>query len=355
MKRGTPQHPKTAMLAAELSLPLYAAVGILESLWHWTALYAKRGDVGRYPNVVIAQAIGWDMEPDKLVTALVTCRWLDEHTEHRLVIHDWHEHAEDAVHMALARAVQRFANGAVPSLSRLPKEERAQIAAAYEQSPAHGKHTGSTRETQALGGNGTAGPPPFQEAAPGAREPGPAQRDATLAGPSQRQAGDSVTACAHEKHTACAQETHCLSLGLSQGLNTPPTPSRGLPPQHEHTPNGSNGAHVANGSPAKSSKTPELTPGFDQFWAEWPPHKRKAAKDKCQRLWRSRGLEPQAGRIVEAVRAAKASRDWRKDNGEYVPAPHTWLNEARWEAVRAGDASDRPASSVTKLIINGEV
>ena len=50
MKRGTPRHPKTMLLVAELQIPTYAAVGILESLWHWTAEYAKRGDVGRYPH-----------------------------------------------------------------------------------------------------------------------------------------------------------------------------------------------------------------------------------------------------------------------------------------------------------------
>jgi hypothetical protein len=47
MKRGTPEHPKTAHLMAALSIPRPYAVGILELLWHFTARYAPRGDVGR--------------------------------------------------------------------------------------------------------------------------------------------------------------------------------------------------------------------------------------------------------------------------------------------------------------------
>ena len=34
-----------------------AAVGLLEMLWHFTAHYAKRGDVGRHPDLAIARAI----------------------------------------------------------------------------------------------------------------------------------------------------------------------------------------------------------------------------------------------------------------------------------------------------------
>ncbi len=124
MKRGTPDHPKTLMLAHELSIPKYAAVGLLESLWHWTAQYAPGGDVGRFADHFIGAAVGWERDASELVTALVKARWLDEHPEHRLVVHHWRDHADDGVHMKLARAGERFADGQPPKLTKLGKAER---------------------------------------------------------------------------------------------------------------------------------------------------------------------------------------------------------------------------------------
>jgi hypothetical protein len=97
VKRGTPNHPKTRELAAALDLPQYAAVGILEALWHFAAVYARRGDVGRRSDAAIAAAIDWRGEPGILVDALVRSGWLDRCACHRLRIHDWPEHADRAV------------------------------------------------------------------------------------------------------------------------------------------------------------------------------------------------------------------------------------------------------------------
>lgn len=114
MKRGTIDHPKTAMLADTLGLELFAAVGLLECLFHFTAQYARRGDIGRYPDNLIAQRCFWKREPETLVSALVKCRWLDEHPEHRLIVHDWHDHADNTVRMALTRRGEVFWNGEPP-------------------------------------------------------------------------------------------------------------------------------------------------------------------------------------------------------------------------------------------------
>lgn len=78
------------------SLPINhetVAVGILESLWHFTLSSHKRGDIGRSDNEVIAEAIGWHGDADQIIDALVDCRWLDRCDQHRLVVHDWADHA----------------------------------------------------------------------------------------------------------------------------------------------------------------------------------------------------------------------------------------------------------------------
>ena len=114
MKRGTIDHPKTAMLADSLAVELYAAVGLLECLFHFTAQYARRGDIGRYSDKIIAQRCFWNGEPEALVAALVKCRWIESHPEHRLIVHDWHAHADNTVRTALKRNAEVFWNGEQP-------------------------------------------------------------------------------------------------------------------------------------------------------------------------------------------------------------------------------------------------
>jgi hypothetical protein len=97
MKRGGPAHPKTLHLAAILHLTKYEAVGVLECLFHWAGAYARRGDIGKFPDAAIADGIGWKGDPAQLVAALVESRWLTRCDCHRLRIHDWHEHADQAV------------------------------------------------------------------------------------------------------------------------------------------------------------------------------------------------------------------------------------------------------------------
>jgi hypothetical protein len=101
LKRGTPDHPKTHELAAVLGLERWGAVGVLESLFHFAAQYARRGDIGRHTDAAIARGIGWTGDAGGLVEALVKAGWLDRCRCHRLRIHDWHDHADQTVSRAV--------------------------------------------------------------------------------------------------------------------------------------------------------------------------------------------------------------------------------------------------------------
>lgn len=120
MKREGTEHPKLLLLMDRLDLPRYAAVGLLELLWHWTARYAAVGNIGRYTNAMIARGIHWDGDPDELIGALVDCGWLDQSEAHRLVVHDWADHADEAVKKKLARAGREFLDETV----RQPASQR---------------------------------------------------------------------------------------------------------------------------------------------------------------------------------------------------------------------------------------
>jgi hypothetical protein len=149
MKRGTPNHPKTKALARALGERMRDAVGMLELLWHFTAEYAPDGLISRFTDADIAEAMDWDGDVEKLMQALTDIGWIDstpaQHahgvcTTYTRCVHDWSSHAEDAVHMKLARQFKYFADGVKPKITRLSASEKATIEEAYARH-AHGVHT----------------------------------------------------------------------------------------------------------------------------------------------------------------------------------------------------------------------
>ena len=95
MKRGGPSHPKLEQLGDLLDLRPREVVGIVELLHHFTDQYAYRGDVGRFSNRVIAKRCDWDGDGADLVDAMLRAGILDAHPVHRLVVHDWPDHAPE--------------------------------------------------------------------------------------------------------------------------------------------------------------------------------------------------------------------------------------------------------------------
>jgi hypothetical protein len=113
MKRGTQGNSKFRALARRLDVRDYVVVGLLECLWHLCARETPCGDLGRLPNHRIAMGIDWEGDPDDLVDALTECGWLDESEEYRLVVHDWHEHADETLRKQLLRTARAFVTGPI--------------------------------------------------------------------------------------------------------------------------------------------------------------------------------------------------------------------------------------------------
>lgn len=108
MKRGAPDHWKMQGLARRLKVPVRYGIawanGTMERLWHYTAKYHPQGDVGRAPDWAIAEACGWPAsDAASLIDALIDMRFLVRSTAHRLLVHDWPQHADDAVKKTLQR------------------------------------------------------------------------------------------------------------------------------------------------------------------------------------------------------------------------------------------------------------
>jgi hypothetical protein len=131
MKREALTHTKMKRLCRSLDIQLYAAVGIMESIWNLAAKESPQGDIGKLSNQDISDAIAWNGSEEKLVEALINAKWFDKDPTYRLIVHDWHEHCDDSVHMRLARLGLLFANGTKPKTTRLSVTEREKAEAIY--------------------------------------------------------------------------------------------------------------------------------------------------------------------------------------------------------------------------------
>lgn len=103
--------------------------------------------------------------------------------------------------------------------------------------------------------------------------------------------------------------------------------------------------------PVKEPKTlctleVELAEAFEVFWKLYP---NKKSKKDARKAWEK--LKPDADlrlTLMTALGNHRLSRDWTKDDGQYVPMASTWLNGERWtdELVPASAAK---ASAFTGL------
>lgn len=68
---------------------------------------------------------------------------------------------------------------------------------------------------------------------------------------------------------------------------------------------------------------------FDSFWKSYP---KKKGKDKCLRWFKTHKVtEELLEEMLQAIEEQKKSKDWQKDNGQFIPYPYTWLNQGRWK------------------------
>jgi len=94
-------------------------------------------------------------------------------------------------------------------------------------------------------------------------------------------------------------------------------------------------AEADSDAEADSSNTPKPPRGqpvepesFIVFWNAYP---KKVAKPMALKSWlRISPNEDTVSQIIQDVIKRKASEDWTKDQGKYIPNPSTYLNNQRW-------------------------
>lgn len=67
---------------------------------------------------------------------------------------------------------------------------------------------------------------------------------------------------------------------------------------------------------------------FEAFWHAYP---RKVGKTAAAKAWERAKSKPDAQTIIAIIERQKTWPEWKKDGGQYIPHPSTWLNGGRWE------------------------
>ena len=177
MKSGTTAKLKFKKMTRKLGLPLWQGVGLLESLWTVTASEAPRGNIGVLSNEDIAALIEWSGDADAMVEALVETRWLDRHETHRLVVHDWHDHAPNYVKGNIRKHGHDFASISPKERNTPPKKSPKEKNRRAKSLPRRGESRGSDPPTKSSQVKSSQVKPPVGDAGGAGGNGAPTQQD----------------------------------------------------------------------------------------------------------------------------------------------------------------------------------
>ena len=85
---------------------------------------------------------------------------------------------------------------------------------------------------------------------------------------------------------------------------------------------------------------------FEKFWEAYPKKLKKAAARK--RFERLKPTPEMVESMLGAIAWQKETEEWRKEGGQFVPHPTTWLNQRRWEDERPVEREDNPYADYVK-------
>lgn len=123
---------------------------------------------------------------------------------------------------------------------------------------------------------------------------------------------------APDMHSANTVQATPITVNLSPSTGTL-SPTTDNPPESGGDTDG----------PDKQPTKPLIERRFDEFWEAYP---KKVGKKAALASWKK--VKPDTelfDKIMTAIGRAKATWQWQRENGRYIPNPKTWLNEGRWD------------------------
>ena len=68
---------------------------------------------------------------------------------------------------------------------------------------------------------------------------------------------------------------------------------------------------------------------FSLFWEEYP---KKINKQRARVIFKKLKITNTLLKVIlDSIKKSKQTTGWKKNNGQYIPHPSTWLNDKRWE------------------------
>jgi len=148
----------------------------------------------------------------------------------------------------------------------------------------------------------------------------------------------------HHESPIHAPDLHGVGTVQATPITVNLSPSTGnLLPTTDNPPEGGDD----DGEPDKQPKKSLLEQRFDEFWAAYP---KKVGKKAAWSAFKK--VKPDAelfDKIMTAIGRAKATWQWQRENGRYIPNPKTWLNEGRWD----DEYKEEPMNGINSKYFDG--
>lgn len=83
---------------------------------------------------------------------------------------------------------------------------------------------------------------------------------------------------------------------------------------------------------SKGQKADDNRPKLDAFATFWNAYPKRVAKQDAVKAWtKLRPNDVVLAELMDGLERAKASADWQREDGRYIPNAATWLNGKRWQ------------------------
>ena len=96
-------------------------------------------------------------------------------------------------------------------------------------------------------------------------------------------------------------------------------------------------------SEAEKPKKPQIKSEFERFWEVYPRKIGKGAAQTAFEAALNKPKAPTADRIIQSVIDHKATWNWKKENGQFIPHPQTYLNQDRWKDDLTNEPKEQPS------------
>lgn len=83
------------------------------------------------------------------------------------------------------------------------------------------------------------------------------------------------------------------------------------------------------GREGKENPTAQASPSLGEFETFWKAYPKKIGKAKSERLWKRLRLSVEE--VLAGIERWKQTQQWKKEGGQFIPYPETFLRNERWK------------------------